>query len=107
MALNISGPYVEYGIVCRDRLLAKASIPVQHTSLTALLAQVETALQTLARQGGVQPTQIAGVTVGICAIVHYAETFIVPAQVGPYRISPLGEANKPLATIKAFVRSSA
>jgi mannose-6-phosphate isomerase class I len=40
-------------------------------------------------------------------VVHYAETFIVPAQVGQYRISPLGKADKPLATIKAFVRSSA
>jgi hypothetical protein len=40
-------------------------------------------------------------------VVHYAETFIVPAQVGQYRISPLGKPDKPLATIKAFVRSSA
>jgi hypothetical protein len=40
-------------------------------------------------------------------VVHYAETFIVPARVGLYRISPLGKADKPLATIKAFVRSSA
>ncbi len=38
-------------------------------------------------------------------IVHYAETFIVPAAVGKYRISPLGEAKSPLATIKAFVRA--
>ena len=36
--------------------------------------------------------------------VHYAETFIVPAAVGKYRISPLGETKTPLATIKAFVR---
>jgi mannose-6-phosphate isomerase class I len=36
--------------------------------------------------------------------VHYAETFIVPACVGRYRISPVGTAEKPLATIKAFVR---
>jgi mannose-6-phosphate isomerase class I len=36
--------------------------------------------------------------------VHYAETFIVPACVGRYRISPAGKADKPLATIKAFVR---
>jgi hypothetical protein len=31
----------------------------------------------------------------------------VPARVGLYRISPLGKVDKPLATIKAFVRSSA
>lgn len=36
--------------------------------------------------------------------VHYAETFIVPAAVGRYRISPVGEVNAPLATIKAYVR---
>jgi hypothetical protein len=38
-------------------------------------------------------------------VVHYAETFIVPACIGRYRISPVGRAIKPLATIKAFVRS--
>ena len=38
-------------------------------------------------------------------VVHYAETFIVPACVGPYRISPTGRVDKPLATIKAYVRS--
>lgn len=36
--------------------------------------------------------------------VHYGETFIVPASVGPYTIRPLGEATSPLATLKAFVR---
>ncbi len=36
--------------------------------------------------------------------VHYAETFIVPAVVGKYRISPVGETSTPLATIKAYVR---
>ncbi len=39
--------------------------------------------------------------------VHYAETFIVPACVGRYRISPTKKTVKPLATIKAFVRSRA
>ena len=38
-------------------------------------------------------------------VVHYAETFIVPAAVGPYRIRPSGsEAGAEHATIKAFVR---
>jgi len=38
-------------------------------------------------------------------IVHYAETFIVPAQVGSYTIRPHGAAQgKRCATIKAFVR---
>jgi len=36
--------------------------------------------------------------------VHYAETFIVPAAVGPYTIRPAVEAREPLATIKAYVR---
>jgi mannose-6-phosphate isomerase class I len=36
--------------------------------------------------------------------VHYAETFIVPAAVGAYTISPLLETTSPLATIKAYVR---
>lgn len=37
--------------------------------------------------------------------VHYAETFIVPAQVGPYTIRPArGSIDVPLATIKAYVR---
>ena len=37
--------------------------------------------------------------------VHYAETFIVPASVGRYVIRPTGpDADKPHATIKAYVR---
>ncbi len=38
-------------------------------------------------------------------IVHYAETFIVPAGVGPYSIRPTN-VKQPLATVKAFVKSS-
>ncbi len=38
-------------------------------------------------------------------VVHYAETFIIPACVGPYLISPSAMVDRPLATLKAFVRS--
>jgi hypothetical protein len=38
-------------------------------------------------------------------VVHYAETFIVPAAVGAYRVRPAGRTE--CATIKAFVRSQA
>lgn len=39
-------------------------------------------------------------------VVHYAETFIIPASVGEYRISPSTTAfGQALATIKAWVRS--
>jgi mannose-6-phosphate isomerase class I len=41
-------------------------------------------------------------------VVHYAETFIVPAAVGPYTIRPIAE--KPVrefATMKAFIRACA
>jgi hypothetical protein len=38
-------------------------------------------------------------------IVHFAETFIVPAAVGAYTIRPNGAAiGSECATIKAFVR---
>ena len=40
-------------------------------------------------------------------VVHYAETFIVPASVGPYTIRPTRRTDKPFATIKAFVRDAA
>jgi mannose-6-phosphate isomerase class I len=41
-------------------------------------------------------------------IVHYAETFIVPAAVGEYTISPYGESiGQECATVKAFVRVNA
>ena len=40
-------------------------------------------------------------------VVHYAETFIVPACIGRYRISPTATSDKSLATIKAFVRNRA
>ena len=40
-------------------------------------------------------------------VVHYAETFIVPAQVGRYRIRPHGDGvGEQLATVKAFVRGT-
>jgi mannose-6-phosphate isomerase class I len=39
-------------------------------------------------------------------VIHYAETFIVPASVGEYTIRPYGESmGKKCATIKAFVRT--
>jgi hypothetical protein len=39
-------------------------------------------------------------------IVHYAETFTVPASVGSYTIRPHGQSvGKECATIKAFVRT--
>jgi mannose-6-phosphate isomerase class I len=37
--------------------------------------------------------------------VHYAETFIVPAAVGPYMIRPTDGTTRECATIKAFVRT--
>ncbi|MCW3785984.1 class I mannose-6-phosphate isomerase [Plebeiibacterium sediminum] len=41
-------------------------------------------------------------------VVHYAETFIVPAGVGDYIIRPYGESEgKTIGTIKAFVRKNA
>ncbi|MGL1891441.1 MAG: class I mannose-6-phosphate isomerase [Spirochaetaceae bacterium] len=40
-------------------------------------------------------------------IVHYAETFIIPASVGEYTISPYGDAaGRECATMKAYVRNS-
>ena len=39
-------------------------------------------------------------------VVHYAETFIVPAAIGEYHISPIGRSiGKTCATIKASVRN--
>jgi mannose-6-phosphate isomerase class I len=39
-------------------------------------------------------------------VVHYAETFVIPASVGAYTIRPHGHsAGKECATIKAYVRS--
>jgi hypothetical protein len=41
-------------------------------------------------------------------VVHYAETFIVPAAVGEYVIRPYGESQgQRCCTIKAFVRTNA
>ena len=39
-------------------------------------------------------------------VVHYAETFIVPAAVGPYTIRPHGSSlGQECATLKAFARA--
>ncbi len=41
-------------------------------------------------------------------VVHYAETFVIPAAVGEYVISPCGESKgKTIGTLKAFVRTNA
>ncbi|MCU1526925.1 MAG: mannose-6-phosphate isomerase [Frondihabitans sp.] len=41
-------------------------------------------------------------------VVHYAETFIVPAQVGPYTVRPFGTSvGNRLGTVKASVRATA
>jgi len=40
-------------------------------------------------------------------IVHYAETFIVPAAVGAYTMRPTCKTSEPYATMKAFVRTQA
>jgi mannose-6-phosphate isomerase class I len=41
-------------------------------------------------------------------VVHYAETFIIPAAVGEYTIRPFGESEgQECATIKAYVRHKA
>lgn len=40
-------------------------------------------------------------------VVHYAETFIVPAKVGKYTIRPYGESEgKEIATLKVYVRGA-
>jgi len=40
-------------------------------------------------------------------IVHYAETFVIPAAIGEYTIAPYGESvGKECATMKAFVRTN-
>jgi mannose-6-phosphate isomerase class I len=36
--------------------------------------------------------------------IHYGETFIVPAGVGPYTVRPAQSVTQPLATLKAYVR---
>ncbi len=39
-------------------------------------------------------------------VIHYAETFIIPAQIGEYRIRPFGESEgHQCGTLKAYVRS--
>jgi mannose-6-phosphate isomerase class I len=41
-------------------------------------------------------------------VVHYAETFIIPAAAGPYTVRPCGSSiGKMCVTIKAFVRTKA
>lgn len=38
-------------------------------------------------------------------VVHYAETFIIPAAVGAYTIRPYGDSEgEECATIKAYIR---
>ena len=40
-------------------------------------------------------------------VVHYAETFMIPAAVGKYTIRPYGKSeNEKIAVIKAYVRGT-
>jgi glucokinase len=60
---------VEYGIVRGSELLASERIAVREPSLQAVLPAVESGIRALAMQLGLELRLMAGVALGICAIV--------------------------------------
>jgi glucokinase len=60
---------VEYGILRGDELLAVETTPVRDATFKAVLPEVESGVRALAAKCGMELRQMAGVALGICAIV--------------------------------------
>lgn len=76
IGIDIGGSHVEYGIVCGSQLLAAETFPVHEPSLQTVLPAVESGVRALAARHGLQLHLMAGVALGICAIVDEASSLL-------------------------------
>lgn len=69
IAVDMGGSHVQCGIVEGRRVLASAHLTVREAVLAAVLPEVVDRVRALVREAGVAASEMAGVAVGICAIV--------------------------------------
>lgn len=78
----MGGSHIEYGLVREDGLVAAASFGVKQATLERVLPELEAGVRSLIAEQGMELRQMAGVAVGICAVVD--ETGSVRAVNGKY-----------------------
>jgi glucokinase len=76
IGIDIGGSHVEYGFVRGSELLASETIPVREPLLKAVLPEVESGVRRLAGRLGLELHLMAGVALGICAIVDGANSLL-------------------------------
>lgn len=69
IAVDMGGSHIQCGVVQGDRVLASESLAVDRAVLKEVLPEVAKMVHALARQTGRELATMAGVAVGICAVV--------------------------------------
>jgi glucokinase len=73
IGVDIGGSHVKFGIVREDRVVAAETLAVKDASLEPVLRELEVGIPALAEKCGIKLQSLAGVAVGICAIVDGAD----------------------------------
>jgi glucokinase len=69
IAVDMGGSHVEFGIVREDRVMASETFTVSEPTLRAVLPKLEGCIPALAAKCGIELRKMAGIALGICAIV--------------------------------------
>jgi glucokinase len=69
IGVDMGGSHVEFGLVGDGGLISAATLAVEKTSLQAAVSELETRIPALAAECGVKMSDVAGIGVGICAVV--------------------------------------
>jgi glucokinase len=76
IGVDIGGSHVKFGIVREDRVLAAETLLLRGTSLKLVLEQLEMRIPALAEKHSIELQRLAGIAVGICAIVDGTDSVL-------------------------------
>ncbi len=76
IGVDIGGSHVEYGVVGDGRVVLAESFSVKDTSLRTVVGELEVRIPALADKDGVRMSGVAGIAVGICALVEENESVL-------------------------------